>query len=143
MKYERKGVHTTYRLTVHIVWITKYRHSVLRERVQLRARDLIKQTCESLDIEIMKGVVSKDHIHLHISYIPKLSVSEIVKRIKGRSGKKLMEEFPEVRKKYFWGGHFWAIGYGAWSSGNITEEVIQKYLEHHGKREGDDNFVLE
>ena len=127
----------------HIVWSTKYRYEVLRGDIQLRCRELIKQTCDTLDVQILKGVVSKDHIHLHISYAPKLSVSDMVKRLKGRSAKMLLEEYSELRKRY-WGGHLWGIGYGVWSTGNITDEMIQEYLDHH--KEGpnsDQNFILE
>jgi putative transposase len=88
-------------------------------------------------------VVSKDHVHLHLSYPSKLSVSDLVRRLKGRSAKILLDEFAELRRRYY-GGHFWGIGYGAWSTGNITDEMIQTYLEHH--REGpnsDQNFILE
>jgi putative transposase len=109
----------------------------------VRCRDLIRQTCDSLDVSILKGVVSKDHVHLHVSYAPKLSISELVRRLKGRSAKILLEEYSELRRNYY-GGHFWGIGYGAWSTGNITDEMIQEYLEHH--REGpnsDQNFILE
>jgi len=143
MQNLRKGGHTVYQLHVHLVWSTKYRYPVLKGDVQIRCRDLIKQTCDSLDIQILKGVVSKDHIHLHLSYPPKLSVSEMVKRLKGRSAKLLLEEYSELKRRYY-GGHFWSIGYGVWSSGNITDEMIQEYLDHH--KEGpnsDQNFILE
>ena len=138
-----KGSHSIYQLHVHIVWSTKYRFHVLKGEVQTRCRDLIRQTCDSLDIQILKGVVSKDHVHLHLSYAPRLSVSDIVRRLKGRSARILLEEFGELRKRY-WGGHFWGIGYGAWSSGNITDEMIQQYLEHHKEGpNGEQNFILE
>ena len=117
MEENRRGSHSVYELHVHIVWSTKYRYSVLRGDVQLRCRDLIRQACDSMDIRIMKGVVSKDHVHLHLSYPPKLSVSEIVKRLKGRSARLLLDEFSELKRRY-WGQHLWGIGYGAWSSGN-------------------------
>ncbi|MBK7804842.1 MAG: IS200/IS605 family transposase [Saprospiraceae bacterium] len=139
----RKSSHTIHQLQVHLVWITKYRYHVLGGEVQLRCRELIKQTCNSLDIQIIKGVVSKDHIHLHISYPPKLSVSDIVKRLKGRSAKLLLSEYPELKRRY-WGGHLWGIGYGSWSIGNITEEMLIKYLEHHKDHpNSDENFILE
>jgi putative transposase len=94
-------------------------------------------------VRVLAGVVSKDHLHLHGSYPPKLSVSELVKRLKGRSARRRLEEFPELRKRY-WGGHLWGIGYGVWSTGNITDEMIQAYLEHHGERpNSDENFILE
>jgi putative transposase len=143
MEKVRKGTHSVYELHVHVVWSTKYRYSVLKGDVQLRCRELLRQTCDSLDVRILKGVVSKDHIHLHLSYPAKLSVSDVVKRLKGRSAKILLEEFTELRRRYY-GGHFWGIGYGAWSSGNITDEMIQSYLDHHGEGpNSDQNFILE
>lgn len=142
-KNHRRGSHTVYYLTVHIVFNTKYRFHVLKGDVQLRLGDLVRQTCNSLDIKILKGVVSKDHVHLHLSYPPKQSVSEIVRRLKGRSARKLLQEYPSLKKRYY-GGHLWGIGYGAWSAGNITDEMIQQYLDHHkDKPNGDENFILE
>ena len=143
MQNIRKSSHSIHQLHVHLIWSTKYRYEVLQGDIQIRCRDLIRQTCDSLDIQILKGVVSKDHIHLHISYPPKLSVSDMMKRLKGRSAKILLMEYSELKKRY-WGGHLWGIGYGAWSTGNITDEMIQEYLNHH--KEGpnsDQNFILE
>ena len=143
MQNIRKGSHSVHQLHVHLVWSTKYRYEVLKGDIQIRFRELIRQTCDSLDIQILKGVVSKDHIHLHVSYPPKLSISDMLKRLKGRSAKILLVEYTELKKRY-WGGHLWGIGYGAWSTGNITDEMIQQYLDHH--KEGpnsDQNFILE
>jgi putative transposase len=140
---QRHNSHSVSSLQVHIVWITKYRYQVLTGDIQLRCRDIIRQVCNSLDIQILKGVVSKDHIHLHISYPPQLSISEIVKRLKGRSSRLLLQEFPELKRRY-WGNHFWGIGYGCWSTGEITEDILAKYLEHHRDNpNGDENFILE
>ena len=130
--YNRLGNHTVTRLSVHIVWVTKYRYSVLKGDIQRRARELIIQMCDAEDVEILGGVVSKDHVHLHIEYPPKMAISSFVKSVKGRSSRMIQKEYPELSKRY-WGKHFWAIGYGAWSSGNITDEMIQEYLEHHEK----------
>ena len=129
---------------MHVVWVTKYRYHVLVGDVQKRCRRLLIQDLETLDIQILKGVVSKDHIHMHIEYPPKLSVSEIVKKLKGRSSRLLQHEFPHLKKRY-WGQHFWATGYGAWSTGNITDEMVQEYLEHHRKPNDSDqeNFILD
>lgn len=143
MEGVRRGSHNIHELHVHLVWGTKYRYKVLGGDIQLRCRDMIRQVCDTLDVRILKGVVSKDHVHLHVSYPPKLSISDLVKRLKGRSAKVLLEEFSELRRRYY-GGHFWGIGYGAWSTGNITDEMIQAYLDHH--KDGpnsDQNFILE
>jgi putative transposase len=143
MENVRKGSHSIHQLHAHIVWSTKYRYGVLRGDIQVRCRELLRQTCDTLDIQILKGVVSKDHIHLHVSYPPKLSVSDMLKRLKGRSAKMLLEEYSELKKRY-WGGHLWGIGYGVWSTGNITDEMIQQYLEHHNEGpNSDQNFILE
>lgn len=143
MQNLRKSSHSVHQLHVHIVWSTKYRYEVLRGDIQVRCRDLIRQGCDTLDVQILKGVVSKDHIHLHLSYPPKLSISELVKRLKGRSAKLLLEEYSELKKRY-WGGHLWGIGYGAWSTGNITDEMIQEYLNHHKDGPNNNqNFILE
>ena len=140
----RTGSHTLTRLTVHLVWVTKYRYQVLSGEVQHRCRMLLIQDCESPEIEILKGVVSKDHIHMHIEYPAKLSVSAILKQLKGRSSRLLQKEFPHLKKRY-WGQRFWAKGYGAWSTGNITDERVQEYPEHHRKPTDTnrDNFLLE
>lgn len=140
----RHGSHTISRLTVHIVWITKYRYHVLSGDIQKRCRELLIQLCDSEDVKILKGVVSKDHVHMHIEYPCKSSVSEIVKRLKGATSRKLQMEFPHLAQKY-WGKHFWGIGYGAWSTGNITEDIVQQYLEHHrdDSSPNAENLILE
>jgi putative transposase len=73
-----------------------------------------------------------------------MSISNLVKKLKGRSSRKLQQEFPELKNKY-WGGHFWSIGYGCWSTGNITDEMLNEYLEDHRKPEStdDSNFIIE
>jgi putative transposase len=83
-------------------------------RYSASCRDLIRQCCDSLDVRILKGVVSKDHVHLHLSYPPKLSAGDIVKRIKGRSARLLLDDFSELKR--YWGRHLWGIDYGAWST---------------------------
>ena len=62
--------HTVSVLTAHIVWVTKYRFQVLKGDIQVRCRDLVKQICDTEDVKILKGVISKDHVHIHIEYHP-------------------------------------------------------------------------
>jgi putative transposase len=124
------------------VFVTKYRKKVLTGDIQIRCRDLIRQVCDSEDVTILKGAVSKDHVHILVEYRPSLSISDLVKHIKGRSSRLLQQEYPALRKQY-WGRHFWAIGYGVWSTSNITEEVVKEYLEHHKEQSNKDDFILE
>jgi len=126
----RRTSHSVSKLSVHIVWVTKYRYHVLQGDIQQRTRDLLIQICNNENVQILKGVVSKDHVHMHIEYPPSVSISMLVKKLKGRTSRLLQIEFPQLKQKY-WGRHFWAVGYGAWSTGNISDEMVQQYLEHH------------
>ena len=141
MEY-RYGSHTVYKIRYHFVFVTKYRYQVLKGDIGLKVRELVRQTCQAFEIEILKGVVSKDHVHLFVSAPPNMAPSEIMRRIKGRSSTKLFESFPELRRRY-WGRHFWARGYFCVTSGELTEEMIREYLEHHFEPRVDDNFRAE
>jgi len=139
----RYGGHTVSRLTVHLVWVTKYRYKVLTGDIQKRCRELLIQVCDTEDVRILSGVVSKDHIHMHIEYPPSVSISNLVKRMKGRASRLLQKEYTELSKRY-WGKHLWGIGYGAWSTGNITEEIVQEYLKRHKSSSNDtEDFKLD
>ena len=138
MEY-RYGSHTVFNVEYHFVWVTKYRYHVLKGDVAQRVRELVRQTCEAFEIRIISGVVSKDHVHIFVSAPPTMAPSEIVRRIKGRTATKLFEEFPMLKKRY-WGRHFWARGYFCVTSGQITDEMIINYLEHHFEPKSDDNF---
>ena len=124
----RKGSHIQYDIKYHIVWITKYRYKVLRGKIAFRLRELIRQGCEARNIIIVKGSISSDHVHMLVSCPPNISVSDMMQYLKGRSSKKLQEEFPELKKKY-WGQHLWATGYFCRSVGTVTDEIIKEYIE--------------
>ncbi|RJP94200.1 MAG: IS200/IS605 family transposase [Desulfobacteraceae bacterium] len=138
MEY-RYGSHTVFNIEYHFVWVTKYRYQVLKGDIAQRVRELVRQTCEAFEIRIISGVVSKDHVHIFVSAPPNIAPSEIMKKIKGRSATKLFEEFPNVKKRY-WGRHFWARGFFCVTSGQVTDEMITNYLEHHFEPKPDDNF---
>jgi len=135
--YYKKTSHTVFECNYHIVWVTKYRYKVLIGDIAERIRELVKQICNENGVEILRGVIGDgNHIHLYVSIPPYLSVSKLVRTIKGKSSRKIQQEFPELRKKY-WGQHFWAVGYFCKTAGNVTDETVKQYLEHHGK---DDRF---
>ena len=124
MSYYRRTSHSVYDCTYHIVWATKYRRSVLVGDIGYRLRDLIRQECDELNVEIIRGNVVRDHVHLYVTIPPYLTVSKVVQRLKGRSSRKIQQEYPELRKQY-WGRHFWAIGYFVRTSGNVTDKMIK------------------
>ena len=98
MRYYRKQSHSVHDLKVHLVWITKYRYKVLTQQIGIRIREIIRQICDSKDIQIIKGTVSKDHVHIYVSYPPKISVSEMVCFLKDAPLGKYRTNFPNCQK---------------------------------------------
>ena len=127
MKEYRRGAHTVLEIHLHLVWITKYRRGVLTGEVAVRLRDLIREICGQHEVSIMKGHVSKDHVHLLVSIPPQVTISRLVQWLKGKTAHKMMEEYSHL-KKQFWGRHMWARGYFCCSTGNVTDEVIAAYI---------------
>ena len=122
--------HCVYYHRYHIVWATKYRYKVLYGDVRLRARDICRQVCGENGVEILHGVLSRDHVHMFVSVPPKLAVADLVRKMKGRSSYKLQREFPELKKRY-WGRKFWGRGYFSTTNGAITEDAVLQYLDNH------------
>jgi putative transposase len=137
----RHGSHSVFDIHLHIVWTTKYRKPVMVGEVGHRVREIVRQACREQDVEILKGHVSKDHVHLFVSIPPQVTISRLVQRLKGRSSYKLLGEFAHLRKT-FWGRHLWARGYFCCSSGNVTDEVIKAYIENQD-HETDGDFRIE
>ena len=102
-----KTSHTIYHHRYHIVWITKYRYKILTHDLKKRVREIIARVSEEMSVQIVNGVVSSDHLHIFVSIPPHVKVSDFVQKAKGRSSRKLQEEYPELRKRY-WGKHLWA-----------------------------------
>ena len=127
------GSHTKFYHRFHVVWVTKYRYPVLQGEMRERLREIIRQSCTAMKVQIVKGVLSRDHVHMFLSIPPHLALSTVMQNVKGRSSRKIQMEFPELKKRY-WGRHFWARGYFSTTSGNVTDDVILQYLELHSKR---------
>ena len=124
----RTGGHTLYDIKYHLVWITKYRYPVIRGDIAERTRNLIREICAAREVSIVRGSVAPDHLHLLVACPPSLSPSKLVQYLKGRSSRKLQEEFPQLRKRY-WGQHLWARGYFCATVGAVDEDTIKRYIE--------------
>src|SRR3990172_5358611 len=142
MEHYRKSSHTIYDLKYHIVWITKCRKPVLRADIAERVRELVREICKANDIEIIKGHVSKDHVHIFVSGPPHISISQMVQSLKGKTSRTLMMEYKSLSCA-FWGRHIWARGYFVGSSGNVTKEVIIKYIEEQNIESPDGDFKID
>ena len=127
MNNYRTGPHTRFDIKYHFVWVTKYRKQLLNSAVSLRTRELIREICRTHEIEILRGAVSCDHVHLLVSAPPQYSPSKIMQMIKGKTSRKLIMEFQPIQKAC-WGRHLWARGYFVATSGHVTDEVIEEYI---------------
>jgi putative transposase len=83
-----------YDIKYHVVWVTKYRHKVLYGDLALRTWDLIRKICERHDVRILRGHVSRDHVHLFMSVPPYLSVAQLMQYVKGKLSRQLQQEYP-------------------------------------------------
>ena len=137
----RTSAHAVFDIKYHVVWITKYRYKILRGRVAERARDLLKQICQAGEVVIIRGAVSPDHIHMLVSAPATIAPAKLVQYMKGRSSRRLQDEFPELRKRY-WGQHLWARGYFCASVGAVDEATIKRYIEDQRWDEDDQGFKI-
>lgn len=96
---------------------------------------MIRQVCAEISVTIVHGVLSRDHVHMFVEIPPQVCVSDFVHRAKGRSSRKIQQEFEHIRKRY-WGKRFLQWGYFSTTSGNITDDTILRYLDRHGHKNG-------
>ena len=133
MKRERyrRGAHTVTDFQYHFVWKTKYGYRVLKEEIGLRLREMIKEICSEHKMDIKKGNIRANHIHILVRGPAHLSPAKMLQYLKGKSSYRLQREFPELQKKY-WGRHLWSRGYFGATVGAVTEEQIKQYIEGQG-----------
>ena len=120
--------HTRYNCTYHVVFIPKYRRKVMMERLKNEVAVTIKKVCELIGVKLVRGGVCKDHVHLYLSIPPKMSISTVMSKIKGKSALMIFDKHPDMRGKL--GRHFWARGYYVETVGNVNEEVIEEYIKN-------------
>ncbi|MDZ4877958.1 MAG: hypothetical protein CLLPBCKN_007393 [Chroococcidiopsis cubana SAG 39.79] len=132
MTDQRRGSHTVTRLTVHLVWVTKYRYPVLKGEIQKRCRELIIQICDAEDVQILKGVVSKDHVHMHVEYPPSKSISDLIRPLLGRTSRLLLPRISRIAKtilgEALLGNWVWGMEYGE-SDGGASAGVSRTSSE--------------
>ena len=131
----RRTSHAVYDTKYHLVWAPKYRKWVLRGDVQERVEELFAQIGQRHEIEIDTMEVASDHVHLFVSFPPRLSISKVVGKFKAISAKVVFEEFPGVGSE-MWSGELWEDGYFARTVGDeVTAEVIRRYIQYHEEQE--------
>ncbi len=131
----KRTSHAVYDTKYHLVWAPKYRKWILRGEIQKFTEKIFREIAANHEFEIEALEVSKDHVHIFLSFPPRYSISRVVGMMKSISASEIFKEHPEV-KKQLWGGEFWEDGYFARTVGDkVTAQVIKKYIEYHRKQE--------
>jgi putative transposase len=125
----RRGRSVVYELSVHLVFVTKYRRRAISDRVREHLKATCTDVCQKMGAELKEFDGEDDHVHLLVSYPPKLAVSRLVNSLKLVSSRLLRKrDFPEVRSK-LWGEHFWTPSYFAGSTGGANLETVKRYIQ--------------
>lgn len=127
-KYKKQS-HVVWKCDYHIVWTPKYRFRILSDLVKELVDHDIKMLCEWKNCQVIELTIQPDHIHLVVSIPPKVSVSLLMGTLKGKLAIKLFKSYPQLKKKPYWGNHFWSRGYFVNTVG-INEEVMGRYVKY-------------
>ncbi len=130
----KKLSHTIYQCKYHIVWCPNYRYRILKGAVAEFVESNLRMLCEWRNIEILEMSVKEDHIHMILSISPRLSISEVMRMLKGKTAIKLFKSFPALKKKPYRGNHFWSRGYCVSTIG-LDETKIRKCVKYQEERE--------
>jgi len=124
----QKNTHHVYRLMYHFVWIPKYRHKVFSEPYRGVLKGIIEKIGYDYNIDIIELEIPEDHLHMVVRGVPKMSPSDVMQIIKSISAREFFRCYPEIKKRYFWGGKLWTKSYFVETIGNANEEVIRDYV---------------
>ena len=134
MSKYKKLSHVVYKCDYPIVWVPKYRFRILKDGVKDLVDKDIRSLCEWKGCEVEELNVQEDHVHLMVSIPPKVSVSVLMGTVKGKLAIKLFKSYPGLKKKPYWGNHFWARGYFVSTIG-LDEDVIRRYVKYQENEE--------
>lgn len=123
--------HTRWKCQCHIVFIPKYRKKKLFGQLKLNVREILATLCRYKGVEIIEGAVCADHVHMCVSIPPKISVSNFMGYLKGKSTLMIYDRHPEQQSK--WNKAFWAREYYVITVGNVTEDAIKKYIQEQSE----------
>ena len=133
MELER-NTHHVFRIMYHFVWIPKYRHKIFSEPYRENLKLIIRKIGYDYNIEIVELEIPVDHVHMVVKAEPKLSPSKIMQMIKSISARNFFSLYPDVKRKYFWGGKLWTQSLFVETVGNSNDEVIREYVRNQIKK---------
>lgn len=130
--------HIRWNCTYHIVFIPKWRRRIMYGQNKKNLVEIINKLCEMKNVQLIEGKECVDHIHMYVAIPPKLSISDFMSYLKGKSALMFFDRHPEFCTKYG-DRYFWARGYYVSTVGTVNEEAIRKYIqeqEENDKLEG-------
>ena len=130
----KKLSHVLWHCQYHLVWIPKYRYRVLSGRVGHEVERCIRLFCDQLRCAVVELNVQVDHVHLLVRIPPKVSVSQLMGVLKGRTAIRVFKQFPDLKQRPYWGNHFWSKGYCVDTVG-LNAEMIQKYVKYQERQD--------
>ena len=130
----RKLSHAIWHCQYHIVWVPKYRYRILKGAIRTEVENCIRALSDRLGAAVVELNVQEDHIHLLVMIPPKVSISDFMGTVKGRSAIRVLNKFKHLKKKPYWGNHFWARGYCVDTVG-LDAEKIRKYVKYQEDQE--------
>ena len=130
----RKLSHTIWHCQYHILWTPKYRLRILTGQVAEEVSKCIRAFSEQKGCEVVELNVQIDHVHLLVMVVPKISISDFVGIVKGRTAIRVFNKFRHLKQKPYWGNHFWSRGYCVDTVGLDTEKV-RKYVKYQEQKE--------
>ncbi|MBT9283419.1 MAG: IS200/IS605 family transposase [Hydrogenibacillus schlegelii] len=131
----KSGRHSRYLILYHMVWIPKYRRTVLEGPMADRLKEILQETAKERGWEIIAMEVMPDHVHLFASVPPTIRPADVVKVFKGVSARKLLLEFPHLQKRTG-RGTLWAPSYFMATAGDVSAETIRRYIEEQRQKGG-------
>jgi len=130
----RKLSQTLWYCQYHIVWTPKYRFRILEGKVGMDVDNYIRAFAEQQGCDVIELNVQADHVHLLVMIPPKVSVSDFVGKVKGRTAIRILNNYRKLRTKPYWGNHFWAKGYCVDTVG-LDADKIRKYVKYQEAQE--------
>ena len=126
-----KGFRSVYKLTAHVVLVTKYRKKAISEKVLMRLKEIFTDTLVKWECDLVEFKGESDHVHLLIDYKPDISLSKLIANLKTVSSRLIRRDFPELASKYFYNKpYFWTGAYFVASCGGVTVSQLKKYVEN-------------
>ena len=130
-----KGRGYVYSIQYHVVWCVKYRHEILIGRLDEFLRCILQRIANDNGFQITELNTDKDHVHLLLDCKPQHYIPNIIKALKGASGRALMKEFGDELRSELWGGHIWNPSYYIATVSESTEEQVRAYIQSQKQRQ--------